>query len=332
MAFGFWRYAGGVIAEPTPENLRRAVALLRAGQCVGLPTETVYGLAGDALNPAALAAIFASKNRPRFDPLILHVAEGFALEKIAAEIPPVALTLMARFWPGPLTLLFAKRELVPDLATAGLPTVAVRCPAHPVAQALLREFGGPLAAPSANKFGRISPTTAAAVADELGDAVPLILDGGPCRVGVESTILNVSGGAVTLLRPGGIALEEVTAVIGSVGRPADGAVTAPGMLKSHYAPRAPLERLAAPWPVGRALPANVALLAWRGFAGADGERRRVRVLAADGELSLAAARLFQCLRELDALGMEKIFAEPVPARGLGLAINDRLERASAFGI
>ncbi|MDR1190623.1 MAG: threonylcarbamoyl-AMP synthase [Verrucomicrobiales bacterium] len=315
-----------MIAQPTPENIRRAVALLRDGQCVGMPTETVYGLAGDALNPAALARIFAIKNRPFFDPLIVHVAEGFALEHIVKKIPPPAWTLMASFWPGPLTLLFPKREMVPDLATAGLPTVAVRCPAHPVAQALLRECGGPLAAPSANKFGRLSPTSAAAVAAELGAEVPLTLDGGPCRVGIESTILAARDDGIFLLRAGGVALEELEKIVGKIEVSGGGAVTAPGMLKSHYAPRTPLARLSAPWPAGAELPPDTALLAWRGFAGAD--RRRARVLAPEGKAAAAAARLFQDLRELDALGVKQILCEPVPARGLGRAINDRLARAA----
>ncbi|MDR2462574.1 MAG: threonylcarbamoyl-AMP synthase [Verrucomicrobiales bacterium] len=316
-----------MIVEASPENISRAAALLRDGQCVGMPTETVYGLAGDALNPESLARIFEIKNRPFFVPLIVHVAEGFGLEKIAEKILPAARALMMSFWPGPLTLLLPRRgAVVPDLATAGLPTVAVRCPAHPVAQALLREFGGPLAAPSANKFGRISPTTAGAVADELGGVVPLTLDGGACRVGVESTILDVSGGGIFLLRAGGVALEELEKKVGKIGVSVSGAVTAPGMLKSHYAPRTLLVRLSAAWPEGEELPPDTALLAWRNFSGA--ERQRARVLAPEGDMSLAAARLFRYLRELDALGVKKILSEPVPMRGLGRAINDRLERAA----
>lgn len=315
-----------VIVEPSQENISRAAALLRDGQCVGMPTETVYGLAGDGLNPAALARIFEIKQRPFFDPLILHVAEGFELERLVLRVSDKARALMANFWPGPLTLLFPKRELVPDLATSGLPTVALRCPGHPVAQALLREFGSPLAAPSANKFGRISPTSSLAVAEELGGEVPLILEGGECRIGVESTILDATGEKIFLLRSGGIALEALEAKVGTVEVSGEDSIKAPGMMKSHYAPRTPLLRLQEPWPEGEELPPDTALLAWRGFAGQDGGR--VRVLAPEGDDVLAAARLFRYLRELDALGVEKILSEPVPFGGLGRAINDRLERAS----
>jgi L-threonylcarbamoyladenylate synthase len=315
-----------VIVEANQDAINRAVALLRDGQCIGMPTETVYGLAGDALNPTALARIFEIKQRPFFDPLILHVAEGYELEKIVGHISSTARTLMANFWPGPLTLLFPKQEVVPDLATSGLPTVAVRCPRHPVAQALLREFGSPLAAPSANKFGRISPTTAQAVKDELGAEVPLILNGGACSIGVESTILDLTGEKIFLLRSGGVALEILEKKVGAIELTGEEAIKAPGMLKSHYAPRTPLHRLLKPWPINDELPEKTALLAWEGFAGQD--RSRVRVLAPENDEVLAAARLFQYLRELDGLGVDKILSEPVPMHGLGRAINDRLERAS----
>ena len=200
---------------PDRAEIDRAVELLRSADVVGMPTETVYGLAGDGFNPAALARIFEVKRRPLYDPLILHFAEAASAFEAAEDVPEIARVLAAKFWPGPLTLVLTKRAHVPDLATSGLPKVAVRVPAHPVAQALLRAFGGALAAPSANRFGRISPTDAAAVRSELGDAVPLVLDGGPCAIGVESTVLDVSGDAVTLLRTGGISTEEIDALIGS---------------------------------------------------------------------------------------------------------------------
>ena len=230
------------VASPTPEAISRAVELLRAGQVIGLPTETVYGLAGDGLNPAALARIFEVKQRPLFDPLILHFADAAGAFDLAEQIPTHARELAQRFWPGPLTLVLRKREIVPDLATSGLPHVALRVPAHPVAQALLRAFGGPLAAPSANRFGRISPTDAQAVHAELGDAVPLILDGGPCAVGLESTVLLLSENQPVLLRAGGVSVEEIEAIIGSVqhATPVDERPQAPGQLKHHYAPRKPL--------------------------------------------------------------------------------------------
>src|SRR5271163_382355 len=204
------------IVAPSAESISRAVELLRAGEVIGLPTETVYGLAGDGLNPAALARIFETKHRPLFDPLILHFADAESAFAVAEDVPEIARRLAEKFWPGPLTLVLRKKEIVPDLATSGLPNVALRVPAHPVAQALLRAFGGPLAAPSANRFGRISPTDAQAVRAELGDAVPLILDGGPCAVGVESTVLLLSKVQPVLLRAGGISLEEIQALVGPV--------------------------------------------------------------------------------------------------------------------
>ena len=231
------------IAAPTAEALARAVELLRAGEVIGLPTETVYGLAGDALNAAALVRIFEVKQRPHFDPLILHCIDAErAFTLVEGNIPEAARELAAKFWPGPLTLVLRKRDIVPDLATSGLPHVALRVPAHPVAQELLRAFGGPLAAPSANRFGRISPTDAAAVRAELGDAVPLILDGGPCTVGLESTVLSLAGDEPCLFRAGGISLEDLEAVVGRVRRPGavDDSPQAPGQLRHHYAPRKPL--------------------------------------------------------------------------------------------
>ena len=317
-----------MILESTPGNLARAAALLRDGQCIGLPTETVYGLAANGLDAAAVARIFEIKKRPFFDPLILHVPVGYDLQQIAGTVPEKAELLMKKFWPGPLTLLLPKLEVVPDLTTSGLPTVAVRCPDHPVAQAVLREFAGPLSAPSANRFGRISPTTAQAVVDELGEGVSVVLDGGPCRIGVESTILDVTGDQLRLLRPGGIPLEEIEACAGRVLLP-DGkeAVEAPGMLKSHYAPRTPLLRLQESWPDGKPLPEDTALLLWTGEKRVQGDR--IRILSPSGDLVEAAARLFQCLRELDSLGAARILVEPVPAEGLGRAINDRLAKASS---
>ncbi len=303
--------------------------MLREGQCIGLPTETVYGLAADALNPLALARIFEIKKRPLFDPLILHVPEQYELARLVSKVPEKARILMDKFWPGPLTLLLPKNQVVPDLATSGLPTVALRCPDHAVSQVVLREFGGPLAAPSANLFGRISPTTAQAVAEELGKGVPLVLDGGTCRIGVESTIVDASGEMLRLLRPGGIPAEEIEKVVGALLVPAGDAVEAPGMLKNHYAPRTPMYRLDHAWPTGLTLPENTALLCWSSAQGLDS--RRVRVLSPCGELAEAASRLFQCLRELDRLAVEKIWVEPVPMDGLGRAINDRLDKASSGG-
>ena len=231
------------IVAPSAEAISRAAQLLRAGQVVGMPTETVYGLAGDGLNPEALARIFEVKQRPLFDPLILHCADMAGAFELAEQVPALARELALRFWPGPLTLVLSKQGFVPDLATSGLPNVALRVPAHPVAQALLRAYGGgPLAAPSANRFGRISPTDAQAVRAELGDAVPLILDGGPCAVGLESTVLYVAERQPVMLRAGGISQEEIEAITGPIrhGAPVEERPLAPGQLRHHYAPRKPL--------------------------------------------------------------------------------------------
>jgi L-threonylcarbamoyladenylate synthase len=317
------------VVSPSPEAILHAVELLRQGQVVGLPTETVYGLAGDGLNPAALARIFEVKRRPLFDPLILHFADMAGAFDLAGQVPTAARELAQRFWPGPLTLVLRKKEMVPDLATSGLPNVALRVPAHPVAQALLRAFGGPLAAPSANRFGRISPTDAPAVRTELGDAVPLILDGGPCAVGLESTVLFISEHQPVLLRAGGIPLEEIEAVVGPVqhATPVDERPLAPGQLKHHYAPRKPL-RLA-----GNAgeIPSQSGI-GWLAFGTQNAAVPFLGVvenLSPAGDLREAAANFFRALRALDdnpRVGI--LYAMPLPAHGLGLAINERLERAA----
>ncbi len=303
--------------------------LLRAGDVVGMPTETVYGLAADALNPAALARIFEVKHRPLYDPLILHFADAESAFEVAARVPEAARLLARRFWPGPLTLVLEKTESVPDLATSGLPKVALRVPAHPIAQALLRAFGGPLAAPSANRFGRISPTDAQAVRAELGAAAPLILDGGPCAVGVESTVLEVREDGITLLRSGGISTEEIIALAGPVmrGAPVLDKPLAPGQLAHHYAPRKPLRRVMSLANVPRGEGAGV--LAF-GTVLESGDVVAIENLSPRGDLREAAARFFRALRTLDDnQRVTMLYALPVPAHGLGLAINERLERASA---
>jgi L-threonylcarbamoyladenylate synthase len=316
------------IVEPTPDALAQAVELLHRGQVIGLPTETVYGLAGDGLNPAALARIFEVKQRPLFDPLILHFVDADSAFLLAARVPDAARELARLFWPGPLTLVLPKEEVVPDLATSGLPNVALRVPVHPVAQALLRAFARPLAAPSANRFGRISPTDAEAVRAELGAAVPLILDGGPCPVGVESTVIDLSGDKPVLLRAGGLSLEQIEAVAGPVERAqaVDARPLAPGQLKHHYAPRKPLHlvrdaeeipaRADAGWLAYGPLPAA--------FTGV------MKNLSPRGDLAEAAANFFRFLRALDDNPqVEEIYATPLPARGLGAAMNERLERAAS---
>jgi L-threonylcarbamoyladenylate synthase len=317
------------IAPPDAASIARAVKFLRAGEVIGLPTETVYGLAGDALNPSALARIFEVKQRPLFDPLILHASDAAGAFALAERVPQSARRCAEKFWPGPLTLVLSKKAIVPDLATSGLPCVALRVPSHPVAQALLRAFDGPLAAPSANRFGRISPTDAQAVRTELGEAVALILDGGPCAVGIESSVLDLSGDAPVLLRAGGVPIEELEALVGPIerARPVDENPAAPGQLKHHYAPRKPLRLVAdaADIPGGRGIGALVfgAALLPADFAGV------VENLSAGGDLREAAANFFRALRRLDEdPRVTQIYAARLPENGLGVAMNERLERAA----
>jgi L-threonylcarbamoyladenylate synthase len=348
------------IIAATPEAIARAAAALRADEVVGMPTETVYGLAGNALSPHAVGRIFSVKERPTFDPLIVHVApEVIALERLEhaglvdlgalnSRARAIAQKLIARFWPGPLTLVLPRGERVPDLVTSGLPGVAVRMPQHPVAQALIRASQLPLAAPSANRFGRISPTSAADVFAELGTRIALILDGGPCSVGLESTVVALTDEGATLLRPGGVSRADLEALLGfTLGAvPASGAVPlAPGMLASHYAPRKAMHLLTGPIADGLlsatwsgALPQTIGVLIEQGNAAmvAEGLSRacsrtvRVEVLSSTGDLAEAARRLFGAMRALDASDAELLFAElPASADGLGHAIADRLRRACA---
>lgn len=307
------------ILAPDPDGIAHAAALLSAGQLVAIPTETVYGLAGDARNAGAVAAIFAAKGRPSFNPLIVHVASVAEAQRIA-ELPPAALSLASAFWPGPLTLVAPLRPghgLAPAV-TAGLQTVAIRVPAHPLAQRLLAESGAPLAAPSANPSGRISPTTVAHVLSGLEGRIAAILDGGSCAVGVESTIVGFENGTPVILREGGISREAITTCLGACTAPAsDTTITAPGQLASHYAPRATL-RLNAVAPKSGEI--------WIGFGPQSAEARLT--LSPTGNLDEAASRLFAVLHEADATG-QPIAVAPVPDHGLGAAINDRLRRAAA---
>lgn len=305
----------------TAANLAEAARLLLAGALVAFPTETVYGLGADATNAAAVAAIFAAKGRPHFNPLIAHVADTEAAAR-QGVLTPLAERLAQRFWPGPLTLVLARRPdcQVAELASAGLPTVALRVPAHPVARYLLRQVERPVAAPSANPSGRLSPTTAAHVADSLGQNVAMILDGGPCALGLESTVVDCTGEPL-LLRPGGVTREAIEAVLGRLGAAGDPArPRAPGQLASHYAPARPL-RLAVV-----AVASDEALLAFgpNPPAGACTSRN----LSITGDLKEAAANLFAMLRALDAPPARAIAVMALPEAGLGLAINDRLRRAA----
>lgn len=306
------------IAPATDAAIAEAAALLRAGRLVAFPTETVYGLGGDATNDRAVAAIFEAKRRPRFNPLIAHVPDLAAAEALAL-FDERARRVAEQFWPGPLTLVLPRRAdaQVSLLASAGLDTLALRVPAHPIAQALLRATGRPIDAPSANRSGAVSPTRAEHVAESLGDAVDLILDGGPCRVGIESTILDLSGERPVLLRPGGIAAEALIALLGPLDRATAGAIKAPGMLSSHYAPHLPVRldaRTAAP---------GEALLGFGPTAAATLN------LSETGDVVEAAANLFAMLRALDRPEFTGIAVSPIPETGLGAAINDRLRRAAA---
>ncbi|MDP6706100.1 MAG: L-threonylcarbamoyladenylate synthase [Alphaproteobacteria bacterium] len=317
--------ASARLREATPSAIAEGARLLEAGELVAFPTETVYGLGADATDDRAVARIFEAKARPSFNPLIAHLASADEAE-VLAHLPPLARRLARRFWPGPLTRVLARRHDCPisRLASAGLETVALRVPAHPVANALLRQVGRPIVAPSANPSGRISPTTAAHVAAGLGDRVALILDGGATPLGLESTVLGFDAdGAPRLLRPGALTVEELEAVAGPIQTALDpgAAPTAPGQLESHYAPRLPL-RLAA-----TSVAADEALLAF-GPEVPEGGLARLN-LSEDGDLVAAAANLFSHLHELDASGARVIAVMAVPEEGLGRAINDRLRRAGA---
>lgn len=308
-------------------SVRHAAAILRNGGVVAFPTETVYGLGAIALDARAVARIFEIKQRPEFDPLIVHVADEKMLARIARGVSAEARALMERFWPGPLTLVFERQPEVPLIVTAGLPTVAVRMPSHPVARQLLRETGAPIAAPSANRFGGLSPTRAQHVEQMLGARVDCILDDGVAPLGIESTILQLEPVA-TLLRPGALAVEEIEAVIGPVLRETKDDSTAPlapGRLPQHYAPQTPLRIV----DVERVPPERRAVAACLAFSAAPQGYAATRVLSPAADLGEAAAHLFESLHELDALGLERIDAQPLPERGLGLAVMDRLRKASA---
>jgi L-threonylcarbamoyladenylate synthase len=327
--------------------------VLRRGDVVALPTETVYGLAADALNAEAVAKIFEAKERPRFDPLIIHLPDRDWLERIVdlpAQDRQVILKLVETFWPGPFTIVLPKRAIVPDIVTAGLVTVAVRISAHPVFAEIICAFGGPLAAPSANRFGQVSPTTAQHVLDELNGRIPLIVDAGATTHGIESTIVAVSDGKIEILRRGPITEEELSTFGAKIDVVASSQkISAPGQLPTHYASSTPLRLIDSAKSFKPEENQRVALLAWtsrkgdfpwravavrrRQIAPAVGNRRSlkfvaVRQLSEKGDLREAAANLFRYLRELDALDVDLIVAERVPDHGLGAAIMDRLRRAA----
>lgn len=312
------------------KDLNYAIQLLKAEAVVAIPTETVYGLAGNALSPRAVSTIFEVKNRPSFDPLIVHTSHLERIADFTAEMPEAAWQLARKFMPGPLTLLLPKSDRIPDIVTAGSPRVAIRIPAHPMTQELLAALNFPLAAPSANPFGYISPTTAQHVEDQLGDKIPYILDGGPCQIGLESTIVGFENDKVVVYRKGGIAVEDIEVVVGpALVRPHSSSnPEAPGMLKSHYAPSAPvmlghIESLLPQYPGIKA----GTITFRRTIPGIPSDWQLV--LSPAGDLAEAARNLFAGMRRLDALQLDVILAELLPEEGLGRAINDRLRRAAA---
>lgn len=328
----------------TDAAIEKAAAVIRNGGLAAFPTETVYGLGGDAYNTGAAAKIFEAKNRPHFDPLIVHIAEFETLEKIAdlslldAEAQRNLSLLAEHFWPGPLTLILPKKPVVPELVTSGLPTVAVRMPAHDAARQLIRLSTGAVAAPSANPFGYLSPTRAEHVHAMLGAQVEIILDGGPSQVGLESTVLDICSGQPRILRHGGTPKESIEGLAGPVAEgPAEigGSANSPGMMKSHYAPRIhltahDLEALCAISSAGKnafLFFDNASLCQWLSAQKAKNETNAY-VLSETGNLLEAAARLFEILHNLDQLDISHIYAQLVPEKGLGAAINDRLRKAA----
>ena len=314
-------------------SLQSAAELLRTGQLVAFPTETVYGLGADATNPLAVARIFEAKQRPTFDPLIVHVAELSQVERVVSQFPESARLLATEFWPGPLTLVLPKRDVIPDLVTAGLPGVGIRIPRHPVAIELLKAAGCPVAAPSANPFGGISPTTAQHVADGLGRKVDWIVDGGPCAVGLESTVLSLMNERPVLLRHGGCPLEDIERLIGPVeiarSDPSqdDAAQPSPGMLSRHYAPGTRLVVIRRGQSAIPIAGLRCGLLT-AGKQPYSGQFARIISLCDDENLQTCAANFFAALRTLDASDLDVIIVHEFPAHGLGVALNDRLRRAA----
>ncbi|UXY17324.1 L-threonylcarbamoyladenylate synthase [Chitiniphilus purpureus] len=311
-----------------------ALDRLRAGELVAIPTETVYGLAADAANPQAIAKIFALKGRPADHPVIVHIAGSAQLADWATDIPAHAWRLAEAFWPGPLTLILRRQPQVPDAVTGGQDTVGLRAPAHPVTQTLLRQFGGGLAAPSANRFGHVSPTTAQHVRDEFGSQCPLVLDGGQCEVGVESTIIALLDGPPKLLRPGGVLREQIEDLLGvrlEHHRHSQSAkLRVSGLLDSHYAPRTPL--ISGPMHSVRTLAAAAAAAGQRvavlTLQGSEGYPASILLHPMPGDPVLYAHLIYDALRQLDSLGFDTLYLECPPDSAGWLAVNDRLYRAS----
>jgi L-threonylcarbamoyladenylate synthase len=315
-----------VMAE-TGKDINKAKFLLENGKLVAIPTETVYGLAGNALDKHAVAEIFRVKNRPSFDPLIIHVPDIGVAENYVSAIPPAAVALAKNFWPGPLTLVLKKKSVVPDLVSAGLDTVGIRCPNHALTRSLLAQLDFPLAAPSANPFGYVSPTSALHVNDQLGNLIPYILDGGICEVGIESTIVGFESGKPVVYRMGGVSIEAIEKITGALDVRSHSASNpvAPGQLKNHYAPKT------------KVLIGNIGEMLNEHEIKTSGVLSFQRsynapnqiILSRSGSLEEAAHNLFSALRRFDQMEVRVVLAELVPETGLGKAINDRLRRAAA---
>jgi len=316
-----------IVAAELESSVARALELLDAGQVVALPTETVYGLAADALNPEAVARIFEAKERPRFDPLIVHLPDQKALDQVSEIETELVQRLTQAFWPGPLTIVLQKRDAIPDIVTAGLETVAVRMSAHPIFAKIVARFGRPVAAPSANRFGQISPTQASHVLDELGGRIPLIVNGGPTQHGIESTVVRIVSGSIEILRNGPVTAERLAEFAPIVRTGSSNAPLAPGQLPSHYAPRAKLVVVDALESFSGPSGKRIAALSFRGST-ASHRYWTTAQLSKGGDLREAAANLFQKLRELDRQNPYLIVAELVPEQGIGAAINERLRRAA----
>lgn len=311
-------------------QIQRAAKILKSGGVVALPTETVYGLGANAFDEKAVARIFEIKKRPFFDPLILHIGNEGWLEELVTEVPPLARKLIEEIWPGPLTVVLPKKKVVPDIVTSGLPNVAVRMPLNNIARQIVSAADLPIAAPSANLFGSISPTTAAHVKEQLGDSADMIVDGGPCAVGVESTIVSFVTEKPVLLRPGGLELEKIEEIVGAVEIPAPDELVnqSPGRGGQHYAPHTPFRLVES----SSELPDNkrigVIVFSEKEKGNLPSGTAAVEVLSPDGDIREAACSLFSAMRRLDSKNLDLIAALPIPTYGLGLAINDRLSRAA----
>lgn len=302
--------------------------MIKKGKVVAFPTETVYGLGANAFDSKAVASIFEAKKRPKFDPLIVHISNYQMLEMVAKEVSKDIEKLIQFFWPGPLTVVLSKKDQLPAITTGGLPTVAVRMPQHPVALRLISLSDTPIAAPSANPFGKLSPTKAEQVYKGLKDKIELILDGGPTPIGIESTIIKEEKGEIYLLRPGGICLEDIEKILGKKVKEREiPKIEAPGSFPSHYSPSTPLYILKEKKIPPGFSKKNIGILAFSSKPG-YGEFKEIRILSPTGDLKEAAKNFFTYLHELDSSGLDVIFAEKVPLKGLGLAIMDRLKKAS----